>query len=285
MPVPNYFHHSRVGYGYIVAWKIDSYFYTKKSKQYLNDVVERFIQTVPNSKHIPYAPEIRKSGFTREGLNKLSDIAECLPNLKKQSKGSSAVDVLNSIQKELNKDLEDGKKHFIEDQLFEVSRWHIYRKAYRDGIDSITLEYVTMIIQNENDGFRSPREPSAVRQKSEAIYEFMRDKFVLYGYSTWTKNDQAKYMRDYREKNKGENQMTRIERALTNADAKAMKARQKVMKAMSSSKADSYKKKNGTWNFTAIARDLEMAINTVKKYGREYIKKFEEKGMMNPYGN
>ena len=269
MPMPNYFHHTRVGYGYIIAWKIDSYFYTDKAKAFLDDVVKRFIQAIPNAQRVPYAPKIEPSGYYREGINKLQDIADALPYFKKRSISSKAVDLLNSIEREINKDLPDGKKHFVEDQLFELSRWHIYRKAYRDGIESITYDYVEFVVQNENDGFISPREPSAVKQKAKAIYEFMHEKFVIRntGYNTWSKEQKKEYMQNYR---KEHGMATRTEHmAKVNANRKR-RTQARIRDLLEDMFAqERIKFKNGKLKIGVIAKELNLTPETVSKHLKE----------------
>jgi Fic family protein len=44
------------------------------------------------------------------------------------------------------------------------------------------------------------------------------------------------------------------------------KTKLKVLNATTGLMQNEYKKKNGTWNITKIAKELKMSINTVKKY-------------------
>jgi len=71
-------------------------------------------------------------------------------------------------------------------------------------------------------------------------------------------------------KSKGEVMATRQEHAKTMAQTKALKAKTKVINAITGLMAETYKKKNGSWNAKAIANDLKMSQPTVAKYIREY---------------
>lgn len=64
--------------------------------------------------------------------------------------------------------------------------------------------------------------------------------------------------------------MTREERAKSNTEARALKAKTKVINAITGLMAATYKKKNGAWNAKAIATDLQLSQPTVAKYIKEF---------------
>jgi len=64
--------------------------------------------------------------------------------------------------------------------------------------------------------------------------------------------------------------MTRQERALSNAKAKAEKARKKVIHAITGLYADEYKKKSGAWHIKNIANSINLDPRVVSKYLKEW---------------
>jgi len=69
---------------------------------------------------------------------------------------------------------------------------------------------------------------------------------------------------------KGEVEMTRAERAISNAKARAEKARKTVLNTITGLFADEYKKKSGSWHIGKISKKTGVSRNVVAKYIKEY---------------
>jgi len=65
-------------------------------------------------------------------------------------------------------------------------------------------------------------------------------------------------------------EMTRQERALSNAKAKSEKARKKVIHAITGLYADEYKKKSGAWHIKNIANNINLDPRVVSKYLKQW---------------
>ena len=76
---------------------------------------------------------------------------------------------------------------------------------------------------------------------------------------------------------KGEVEMTRAERAISNAKARAEKARKTVLNAITGLFADEYKKKSGSWHIGKISKVTGVSRNVVAKYIKEYEAELREK--------
>lgn len=71
---------------------------------------------------------------------------------------------------------------------------------------------------------------------------------------------------------KGKNNMTKIEAALKMAKEKEEKHYKIIINFITGKDANNYKKKNGTWNYKMIGKDLKIDYRTISKH----IKKYEE---------
>ena len=63
--------------------------------------------------------------------------------------------------------------------------------------------------------------------------------------------------------------MTRKERALANAKKMAEESRRKIVNATTGMFANEYKKRDGKWNISKLAKELNMSRPTVMKYIKE----------------
>jgi hypothetical protein len=130
----------------------------------------------------------------------------------------------------------------------------------------------------ENEMLTKPREYSAVKGKARRMSEYIQKEFVLFGvrYKDLDKQEQAKYMRNYRKpkrktKNEKELEMTRRERALTNSATRAKLTKQRVKDLLFGRllvPAD-FKKKNGAYHIKNIAEYLNISARIVSKYVKE----------------
>ena len=82
----------------------------------------------------------------------------------------------------------------------------------------------------------------------------------------WTFYNFGNGKRQRKTKDDKELQMTRRERALTNAKDKYKKAHRKILNLVTGLYAGEYKKKNGEWNISKIAKDANVDRKTVYKH-------------------
>lgn len=106
--------------------------------------------------------------------------------------------------------------------------------------------------------------------RSVLKYNLEGKNFVGHGTSgVWNWN----YKKKYNTKEEIEElKMTRRERALANAAKREKEARKKVLDCINSLKADEYKKKNGSWHISKIAKDTNLHRETVSKHLKAYEK-------------
>jgi len=278
LPTPHYLQHANSGY--FIAWAIEGYFCTAKARAFIVDTVARYLLLFPDAERLPYKPYIEDREHSAHTIKhkpyKLKDIAQALPSLSWQS--GEYTDIVNFLKASQTVANKKAKKtlYKIEDDLFEASRWHLYRYAYANGTDAITYEYVKTILETENSLLAKPRTVADIKAKAKRMTEYMRNEFIIHtaaGYNEWDKAKKAEYMRNYR-KQKEVVEMTRSERAISNTKARAEKTKKKVINCITGLYAESeYKKKSGAWNISKIARDIKTDRKTVAKYLKAYLEK------------
>lgn len=97
------------------------------------------------------------------------------------------------------------------------------------------------------------KEKSTLRAKCRSVWNWYEERdFKLSGYKR--KMTKEQYI------------MTRTERAISNHKAMTEKSRLRILDATTGLLQEEYKKVNGTWNVSKIAKELNMSVNTVKKY-------------------
>lgn len=263
LPTPHYLQHVQTGY--FIAWALDGYFYTTKAKTFLLDIVARYIHAFPSAEKLNYKPyiEYRKNNAHTidRGPYKLKNIATHLPSLPHES--GELTNVIKLIIKENSR---------LDDRVFEASRWHLYRYAYAYGTDAITYDYVLTILKIENELLGHPKTLNDLKSKAKRMTEYMRNEFIVYEtnkYAHWNKQKKAKYMQKYRIR-KELVKMTRSEAGKNAATVKAKRAKNAVKEVITGLLAETYKKKNGDWNISKIAKDTNLDRSTVRKYLKEF---------------
>lgn len=81
LPTPNYILHA--SHGIFLGYAIDGFFATKAGREYLNDVIARFVLAFKDYRpeRLPYRPELRRNAHIYERIYKLKDISSALPSL------------------------------------------------------------------------------------------------------------------------------------------------------------------------------------------------------------
>jgi len=273
LPTPHYLHHDRLHlHYYTVAWAVLGYFGTTASKEYLLDVVARFLLFFPNATRLPWKPEIRESGHRYDAEPyELKEISSRLPSLPWDHQDTKLAGLVDTHIKSRQN---TGERITSEDALFEATRWHLYRRAYAERrTDNITEEYVRVLLETENELLPRPKPPSDVRSKAKRMAEYMQTEFVIYdnirGYKEWSKSERAEYMRKYRNK-KEITMATREEHMQKVNENRKVKTRNKIKAVLDDVfLQDQIKTKAGKPKAKAIANILEIDARTVSTHLKE----------------
>lgn len=226
LPIPTYLEHYNRGYA--VAWCIEGFFGTKKGEHFLNDVIARFIISFADlsPQRLPYKPNYEKSIKTAHILNKAYSLKSFSTKLK-------------SIK--TKKKIPQRAEQF-EDLIF----WAIKLMA-----EDLISEYGLIPYQQLEDfalnNFIHKKDRSTLRAKCRSVFNYYEEK-------------------DFKITKKERSKMSREEHIKKVHKARAEETERKILNITSGMFADDLKKKNGKWNISKIARELNLSVNTVKKY-------------------
>jgi len=248
LPTPNYFYRYSNAKGtveglYGLGYVIDGMFNSKKSIAYLEDMIRRFIVTLPIKERLMYRPT--ESASQHGIVYKLNDL-QALESLKGNGR---IVPKLQQLTARHN----SGR-------FWETKLW-IELEIKRNGGEGNIVSFDTLLDIVWN----------AWKWKDySTCRSFTRNVWNWYEARDWTY-----HILNYRKSTKTEEEiyMTRKERALTNSTARAELAKRKVSNAISGMFAHEYKTKTDKWNISKLAKELDMSRNTVTKY----LKELEEK--------
>jgi len=249
LPTPNYFYrfNSKKGLAmdnYCIAYLIDGFFATQKGNEYLNDIIARFILTLPIKQRLIYPPP--SDALHHEQAYKLKQFQ----NLRSKA---------NEIKRNIGINADWG-----DDQAFiELKLWLEYQIKNNGGEGSY-VEFDLML--NYALSYYEFKDRSTARSKCRNIWNWYEGR----GWSYHVLSTRPKHRRT--KKTKEEILMTRRERAISNAKAKAEKAKKAVINAITGLYADEYKKKSGAWHIKRIAETINLDPRVVSKYIKEYEK-------------
>jgi len=226
LPTPTYLEH--LNRGYIIAYALNGFFSTQKGTMYLNDIIARFMITFADLE--PYRvreePKIKTVGHYSKKIYKLKE--------------------LQALKSLANKRLIPGRAEQYHDFTF----WAI--KLFCE--DLIKSQGLATYQQLEDFAYSNfEKERSTLRAKCRSIFNW-------YEVRNWKISGYKRKM------SKEEYEMTRTERAKANTKLRAERAKLKVLDATTGLLQNEFKKVNGTWNISKIAKELNMSVNTVKKY-------------------
>ena len=266
LPVPSLLIHGR--FGYFAGWIIEGYFGTKKNRKFLADIYSRLAKTLlkegaKSVERLPWRPK----------LENLPDYAHYYPDLVYNLRDDFSP-VLESIT-EPRQTMRDEALATLayydrktEDELFDSIRFTIYDFVRANGKSALSYEYVETIALTKYEIIGGKGESTA-RSKAKAIYEWVMEFYEPgSGVNNW----------NYERKTKDEEElrMTRTERAKLNAKMKYERAQAAVLGLVKGLIADEFRKKDGSWNVTRIAKHLGMDPKTIRKHLRE----LTEKGLL-----
>jgi len=235
LPIPNYLEHYNKGYA--IAWLIEGYFGTKKSEQFLNDIIARFMLSFADlsPKRLPYKPEYEKSLKTAHILNKaysLKSFSTKLKSIKTKKKIPRRADM-------------------FEDFIF----WAIKLYA-EDLIREYNLISYQLLEEFALNQFLHKKDKSTLKAKCRNIFNYYEERDFKIKEKKY-ENNQKKYEGT---------KMTRTENIIKVNKARAEEKKRKILNITSGMFADDLKKKNGKWNIAKISKELNISYDTVKKY-------------------
>jgi len=236
LPTPNYFYRNNSINGlskcYCIAYLLDGYFKTTKNQAFLNDVIARMILTLPVSERLLYAPSEEHKQINT--IYRLKDF-QALKSLTKQ------------YVPKLKAHMKNNDNTFWEIKLF------IEHKIRDNGGEGSFVDFITVFDHAMH--FYEWKDISTCKAKIRNIW------------SWYESRDWQYHILKKPSKTEEEILMTRQERAKANAVKREKEAKAKVINAVTGMFAEqTYKKKNGSWNITAIAKDIHMTRNTVSKH-------------------
>ncbi len=240
LPEPTLIYHTPQGNTHL-CWAVNGYFASTKSRDFLNDVVARFLLTFKSAERLPYEPneEMLKNNFAHY-TNKAHE-------LKEVSKGLRSASLKKYAPRRADK-FDDytfwAIKLYAEDLI----------KASGGAISYYSLEKFAM------DQFRENKELSTIRAKCVSVFNWYEER-------DWEipKRNKFKTKEDY--------YMSQVGVKKPHI-AEANKARKKermrrVENLLTGKYANDFKKKAGSWHMGKIAKELNLHRETVSSLIKE----------------
>jgi len=247
------------------------------SKEFLLDVVARFLLLFPDATRLPYKPdEDLDAHILDRKPYELKDFAKRLPSLPWSHEDTKLASFVDVGIRELNEGKKDSQKMVSEDALFEATRWHLYRRAYAEGTtDYITQDYVQVMLETENQLLAHPKGRGDIRAKAKRMAEYMQNEFVIYenikGYAEWNKEKRNAYMREYLHKKRRSLNMATVQEHMAKVNAnRKINTRNKIKGVIDNLFFEKdIKMKNGKYKISAIAKLAELHRDTVSEHLKE----------------
>ena len=230
LPLPH--EYKRYGQSYEIAWYLDGVFWTRKSTDYINDILARFVLSFD-----------RIEFSTAKAINK-GDKATLKAKLFKQ---------LNSIKKH---DFTANHNKY-EDMVFWSLKLFVEHYISKGGF----CPYDTLESFALNHYIDHVKDRSTLKAKCRSIWNYYENR-------DWRSDkENNKYEKKF---TKEEYLMTRQENIDKVRKARQEKTRRAVLQVITGMFADDYKKKSGEWNISKIAKEINVSRNSVYKYINEY---------------
>ena len=267
LPIPSLYVKTR--FGAYVGWMIEGFFATERNLAFLRDVFERIRRTFAlhgaQVRILPYKPNIAhltNATLTDNVYNLRDDIAPHLESIpSKETETEKVLATLTAF----------GQN--TEDALFDAIRFAVYDFVRANSKSALTPQYVEEIARIKYEIIGSSKGWSTAKAKAKNIYRWVKENFrEKAGVNNWNYTPKFK---GNPEKEK-ELLMTRRERALENAKKIKEEKRRIILSIVKGMFAEDYRKKDGTWNISKLARELKMDPKTVRKHLRE----LKEEGLL-----
>ena len=235
LPAPNYLLHAQRGV--FIGWLINGYPGTKKSREYFNDIIARFIIAYKQHKpeRLPYKPI-----FEREAIIDTKHTWE-LKNFQN----------LPSLYWANEKEIWTTNSTGTIDQIF----WAI--KIYTEELIKEFGEGVPVSYELLQDfafrNFFDRKDKSTLRAKCRNIWNWYNER-------GWTIPKRKEW------------KMTRSERAKENAKLKKQRARAILLGFIQNNLlANEYIKTDGTWNISKLSKATKLDPKTIRKHLKSLI--------------
>lgn len=232
LPYPQKHYHNEDG-TIVYCWLIDGFFDTKKGNEYLNDIIARVLLTYPsNAKYIKHYTD-SKASISPYKLKQFQGLVSRVEKRKEYHRADVTHDYIFWVLKYYAEDLIREDGFIIHDKLLSFALDNFIDKA---------------------------KDKSTLKAKCRSIYYWYFDRDWEIGRSS----------RKYETK---EELMASRKKHMENINTKRVEeTRTKVVNCITGLYAFEYKKPNGNWNVTKIAKDTSLSRDSVYKY----IKEFEE---------
>jgi len=240
LPQPNYLMHAQRGV--FIGWLIKGYPGTKESREYFNDIIARFILGYKEYKpeRLPYRPNLEREAIKdTKNIHTLKEFQR-LPSLYWANK----------------KKIYTSESVGTIDQIFWAIKLYTEEliKEFGEGTP-VPYEYLEDFALKT---FFDRKDKSTLRAKCRNIWNWYND-------------------RDWTIPKRREWEMTRSERAKTNAKLKKQRARAILLGFITDNLlANEYKKKDGSWNVTRLSQATKLDPKTVRKH----LKEMREEGII-----
>lgn len=229
IPYPSYHYNDKLYSNRLVyCWVIDGFFGTEKGYKYLNDIIARF---------------------------KLSCDSADLHSLERKEKENQSTCKLKSFQ-----GLKSLASERVKEKMAKYSNMHDYVFWCLKLTAEDMIKQNGLIIYSAFEDFATTnfldkaKDKSTLRAKCRNIYNWYFER-------NWQIGREKKS-----NLSKEELMATRQEHALKNSKKIAEKTEKKVLNCITGMFAHEYKKANGSWNISLIAKDSGTSRNTVMKY-------------------
>jgi len=266
LPTPNVIIYPKGKNGVFIGYFIEGFFGTKRNRKFLRDIIKRFEKTFLKLSHIGYIERIKHPPIIDDKTTGHIQL-DIIYSLKDFSKILDSLDYQVSKKEEQIKNLKVaksiGEKKVTDDALFDYMRFiaYDYVKAY--GKEALTKEYLEQIGELGNEVLGKTKEPSAIRIKAKAIYNWIMENYqVGNGINNWN------YKRKLSDE---EYEMQKKELALKNAKIRAEKTKKKVYEAIEKLKEQEEK-------ITSV-KIMEIA-KVSKNSALKYLKQAKEEGII-----
>lgn len=242
LPEPNVLNHT--DHGVFLSWVIDGYFGTRKNREYLNDIIARFLLTFRQE-------EITRLSFKppKEAITDKTHVSTKVHKLK-EFQGLKSIVRHRKPQK---------RSDVFKDHVFWAIKFYCEDLIIKYGIpnyqDMIEFAYLNF----------EYKEKSTLRAKCRSIFHWYEERnFEI------TTGKKKKY--ESIEKWYEDSRMTRTENMKKINEKRKEENRRLIINAITGLMSETYRKPNGKFNIKKISEDLDISRNTVSKY----IKEFEE---------
>ncbi len=238
IPQPTIIKH--INNGAFIGYAIDGYFATEKGKEFLNDIIARFLITFKNEniERLPFKPK------KRDLDEKTAHIFAKVYKLKEFSKR------LNSLP--VKKQYAPARSDMFEDHTFWAIKLYAEDMIRNYGQISYGIFESWALTQFEE------KERSTIRAKCRNIYNW-------YEARNWNiSTSKTKKYKNNQEKFRG-TKMTRQENMRRISKNKEEANKRKIINLLTGLYADDYKKKNGNWHYGKISEVVGLSSKTVAK--------------------